>query len=74
VTDYRVLQAKIFVGCSNGAVNAAAIVSQPERDLPAAVSYLENMWLTQFAANPGRCQEAAIRIRGDPASIGMPSA
>jgi predicted acylesterase/phospholipase RssA len=66
VTGYRMLQANIFVGCSNGAVNAAAIVAQPDRDLAAAVSLLEDLWLTQFAANRGRCQEGAVRIRGDP--------
>jgi NTE family protein len=65
-TAGRPLRAKIFVGTSMGAVNAATMVSQPGADCRATASFLEDVWLNQYATDRGRCQEGAIRIRGAP--------
>src|SRR5262249_32838930 len=65
-TDYRPLLPSIFSGTSAGSVNAAMLVSQPESDLPQALTYLEHVWLDLMAADARQCREGAIRVRGDP--------
>src|SRR5205823_961444 len=67
-TGCRPLRAKIFVGTSAGAVNAAAVVARPEPDLAEVVDRLERLWLDEFAADRELCREGALRIRGDPAA------
>ncbi|HEY1379874.1 MAG TPA: patatin-like phospholipase family protein [Gemmataceae bacterium] len=67
-TGCRPLRASIFVGTSAGAINAAAAVARPEPDLAAVAGRLERLWLEEFAADPARCRDGALRIRGDPAT------
>src|SRR5579871_1889431 len=67
------LRPDIFVGTAMGAVNAATMVSQQGAGALAAVRFLEDIWVNQYAADPGRCQEGAVRVRGAPENYWNPT-
>jgi predicted acylesterase/phospholipase RssA len=73
VADRGPLRPDIFVGTSMGAVNAATMVSQLGAGALAAVQFLEDVWVNQFATDPGRCQEGAVRVRGAPENYWNPA-
>src|SRR5215472_9736327 len=73
VADRGPLRPDIFVGSSGGAVNAATMVSQLSAGDSAPVRFLEDVWVNQYATDPGRCQEGAIRIRGAPENFWNPA-
>ena len=73
VTDYRPLDAKVFVGNSIGGLNSALLVSQLENGAEAAVSYLENVWLDEMAQGAQGCGNGTYRIRLNPATVFDPT-
>jgi predicted acylesterase/phospholipase RssA len=64
VTDFKPLDVDVFVGTSAGSLNAAVIVSHSSAGLPAAVEYLENLWINVIVENPARCGNGVYRVRG----------
>ena len=73
VADRGPLRPDIFVGTSMGAVNAATMVSQLGAGALAAVQFLEEVWVNQYGADLGRCQEGAVRVRGAPENYWNPA-
>jgi predicted acylesterase/phospholipase RssA len=73
-TDHQPLRARIFVGTSAGAVNAAGIVAHPGLDLANATNQLEQLWIDRLAGDRRRGRAGAIRVRGDLAEYANPAA
>ena len=64
-TGYKPLKPELYMGTSAGAFNAAVMTSQPGRDNLATLGFLEHVWVDRFAADPAKCRDGAIRLRGD---------
>jgi predicted acylesterase/phospholipase RssA len=64
-TRHKPLSPDIYVGTSGGAFNAAVMTSQPGREAVATVGFLEHLWVNRMAADPARCRDGAVRVRGD---------
>jgi predicted acylesterase/phospholipase RssA len=69
-TGRQKLRAGIFVGTSMGAVNAAVMASQPEKDPEQTASHLQCLWLEEIAEDHRRGRDGAFRLRGDPGAYG----
>jgi NTE family protein len=64
-TGGRPLRARIAVGTSAGAINAAALAAHARAGMTAAVAAAERLWLDGLAEDRGRCRPGAVRFRGD---------
>jgi NTE family protein len=64
-TGYRTWDPDIVTGTSAGSLNAGLLLSA-EEDGPAAVEYLENVWMNDVADGPGKCGSGVFRIRDNP--------
>jgi predicted acylesterase/phospholipase RssA len=62
-TDFKPLNADMFVGTSAGAINAAVLVSHLSAGPSAAVQYLEHLWSNVIAEQPGGCGNGVYRVR-----------
>jgi len=62
-TNFKPLQADLFVGTSVGAFNAAVMVAHARAGTVAAVEYLEHLWVNVVAEQPGRCGNGVYRVR-----------
>ena len=64
--NYLKIDPEIYAGTSIGALNAAIMVMQSTAGSPAAIQYLEDVWLNLIADSPQRCGNGIYRFRGDP--------
>lgn len=64
--NYLKIDPVIYTGTSIGALNAAVMVAQSGAGSPAAIKYLEEVWLNLIADSPQRCGNGIYRFRGDP--------
>jgi predicted acylesterase/phospholipase RssA len=62
-TDFKPLDADMFVGTSAGAINAAVLVSHLSAGPSAAVQYLEHLWSNVIAEQLGGCGNGVYRVR-----------
>ena len=65
-TRFASLDPRVVSGTSAGSVNASLFASLTERTSAAAASYMEEIWLNEFADGSGKCNSGAFRIRANP--------
>jgi predicted acylesterase/phospholipase RssA len=68
-TGYESLEPGVFVGSSIGALNAALVVSNMEKGVREAASYLEYVWLEEMAQGSQGCGNGTYRIRLNPSRL-----
>ncbi|MBZ5507115.1 MAG: patatin-like phospholipase family protein [Acidobacteriia bacterium] len=65
-TDHTPLDFDVVAGTSAGSLNACLLLSAMHDGPSAAASYMENVWLDDFALVPGNCNNRMFRLRANP--------
>jgi NTE family protein len=72
-TDHIPLDFDVAAGTSAGSLNACLLLSAMHDGPAAAASYVENIWLNDFAQIPGSCNNRMFRLRANPAHFLHPA-
>lgn len=72
-TTFEPIEVEVISGTSAGSINAAVVAAAPWGDSVAAVDYLERIWVTRIADQPGMCGSNVLRLRANPLSLLNPT-
>ena len=68
-TKFQPLDPDIVAGTSAGAFNAALLLSAGLSDAPAAIQYVQDVYLNDVASGPRNCGNGVLRFRGIPLDV-----